>query len=148
MAWPLPDFINPNDDLDFYDTEPLMPPQSWTMMGIPQNEPPSQDTAEDYILQCTVCASLAEQAMARASNTKQPLACWGCGELTHLWSSCPQRSQPEARAKARKAMAEMFNNRSKFKQDSNTKPSPQPPTATYQPDNTPFSTRAAAIITN
>ena len=75
MAWPLPDFITPNDDLDFYDTEPLMPPQSWTMMGTPQNEPPSQDTAEDYILQCTICASLAKQAMARASNTKQPLAC-------------------------------------------------------------------------
>ena len=64
---------------------------------------------------------MAEQALVKASNTQQPLACWGCGSFEHLWSNCPLRSQPAARAKARQAMTELFNNRSKNKQP----PTPQ-----------------------
>ena len=55
---------------------------------------------------------MAEQALVKASNTQQPLACWGCGSFEHLWSNCPLRSQPSARAKARQAMTEIFSNRS------------------------------------
>ena len=115
MAWPMSNYPSPSDDISLYDADFLYPP----LPSSPTFDEPSQmspqDQAENYFLQCTICASMAEQALVKASNTQQPLACWGCESLEHLWANCPLRSQPAARAKARQAMTNLFNNRAKSK---------------------------------
>ena len=101
MAWPMTDISSLPEDPNLYDADLLYQssPPSPTFDEFSQHS--SQDQAEEYMLQCTICASMAEQALVKASNTQQPLACWGCGSFEHLKSNCPLRSQPSARAKAR-----------------------------------------------
>ena len=88
------DITHSPDDLTLYDPDFLYQPSpsSPTFDELSQHSP--QDQTEEYMLQCTICASMAEQALVKASNTQQPLACWGCGSLEHLLSNCPLRSQP------------------------------------------------------
>ena len=152
MAWPISDHFHSTDDLTLYDPD-MIPQQSPTFSSLNDSFHSSpQDQADEYFLQCTICASMAEQALVKASNTQQPLACWGCGSFEHLWSNCPLRSQPAARAKARQAMTDLFNNRSKNRQPPTPQSQPISPNQQANPSQlsptTPFATRAAALISN
>ena len=61
---------------------------------------------EENLVACCMLASFlgrggstAESAMRNASGTRTPVACWGCGK-PHRFAECPQKEDPEARAKA------------------------------------------------
>ena len=74
MAWPMADITHTPDDPTLYDPDFLYQssPSSPTFDEFSRHSP--QDQAEEYMLQCTICASMAEQTLVKASNTQQPLA--------------------------------------------------------------------------
>ena len=57
------------------------------------------DEAASVGLRASAFLSEAETAMRRASGTSQPVLCFGCNSSDHLWNACPERSDPDTRAR-------------------------------------------------
>ena len=65
-----------------------------------------------------VCLSIAEKAIRTASGEKAPLECWGCkghpkyhADRFHRFRRCPNRNDPEVRAKFEQNLREHINKR-------------------------------------
>ena len=111
---------------------------SQVMAGLPTQDSTPQQLMDDpdfYLFYCTINASMAEQALQKATGTSKQLACWGCGSLEHRWYNCPHRSKPEYIAQARKMMLQFMKNKETKKRDTKPAPSPYQTRATSLQEN-------------
>ena len=78
--------------------------------------------AVDIAAQAQAFVSTAEQAMRNASGTNKPMECWGCtndprfhNSRFHRFATCPNKTDPEVRARANGVMKRLFGDRGNFK---------------------------------